>query len=533
MQPHFYRIISYLCKVRNAFGKRKDTVFQTKTASCSWVSALNFPAGSLSYMQRNTKSSKPQNDLPMKKMIFTAIISYMALIATTAKAQYDDDDIYYSKSNARKAIYKETETWQTSANDDWNVDDYNRRSGDGAEAASVVSGKGSKTVSGSSFSFELPGAGEEMPVQVVHDTVYVVEQYYYSDRIRRFHNPYFTRHIYSPFYDVAFYDPFFWDYCYYDPWWYVTPSFGFHYGSWYGGWNFGYYTGWYGGWYAPYYHPMPHYYHPSIAHHWRPLPNRGGRINNAGGHYRNTPRGWRAGDRNGDSSRYASNSRNGNRQNSRQQTSASGRDDNRRAGNNAQGVSRVGASRNAATATPATRQASNFRGQTTTVTRQPVNADRSNTATNRQQDMVSRSSGATVSRTQVADRSKAMSENATAVRSAETQKTARSYDNSSARRSDNGLRQSATGKTTVRQTPTQRQVATSRPAGNTTSTTRNANVSNSGNTSSSSRSYTPSNNSPSSRSSYSSGSNSGSSSRGSFSGSSRSSGGGGSRSGRR
>lgn len=469
----------------------------------------------------------------MKKMIFTAIISCMAMIATTARAQYDDDDIYYSKSNAKKAIYKDTETWQTSANDDWNIDNYNRRTGDGTEAESSPARSGTKVVSGSSFSFELPETAAQPPVQVVHDTVYVVEQYHYSDRIRRFHNPYFSMHIYSPFYDVAFYDPFFWDYCYYDPWWYVTPSFGFHYGSWYGGWNFGYYSGWYGGWYAPYYHPMPHHFHPSVAHHWRPLPNRGGRINNAGGHYRNTPRGWRTGDRRGGSSRYASASRHGDRQNNRQAISAGHRNDNRGDSDRATRVSRVGASRNAAATVSATRQTSNFRGQGTTVTRQPVNADRNGTATIQRQHTADRTNGMTVSRTQVADRSKALSGNATAVRSSDTRKITQNYDNSSARRSDNGVRQSATGKTTVRHNAAQRQVGTSHTAGTPSSATRHSATSASHSQSTTTRSYTPSGHSSSSRSSYSSGNSGSGSSRGSSGGSSRSSGGGGGRSGRR
>lgn len=471
----------------------------------------------------------------MKKMIFTAIISCMAVIATTAKAQYDDDDIYYSKSNAKKAIYKNTETWQTSANDDWNIDDYNRRSGDGNDDVATGTQPGTNVVSGSSFSFELPGATAETPVQVIHDTVYVVEQYYYSDRIRRFHNPCFSMHIYSPFYDVAFYDPFFWDYCYYDPWWYVTPSFGFHYGSWYGGWNFGYYSGWYGGWYAPYYHPMPHYFHPSFAHHWRPLPNRGHRINNAGGHYRNTPRGWRAGDRRGDSSRYASASRGGNRQTSRQQIAAGSREDHRRANDDATRVSRIGASRNAAASATAsaTRPASNFRGQGTTVTRRPIEGNRGNTTATQRQNMTERASGTTVHRTQVADRSKNSSGTTAPARATDVRKVKKNYDNSSARRSDNGVRQSATGKTTLRQTATSERFGTSHSTGSGNSAARHFTPSTSGSSNSTTRSYTPSNNHSSSRSGYSSGSSGGGSSRGSYSGSSRSSGGGSSRSGRR
>ena len=164
--------------------------------------------------------------------------------------------------------------WSTDANDDWNLDDYNRRGNELDKAVET-------DLADASHYLEIPdgnGGTTRIPAvkdstmhmydfgQAIHDTVYVIEQYQFCDRIRRFHNPYFGYYRYSPWYDVAYYDPFYWDYCYYDPWWYVTPSFGFHYGSWYWGWDYGYYTGWYGGWYCPYYHPYPHYYYPSYSY---------------------------------------------------------------------------------------------------------------------------------------------------------------------------------------------------------------------------------------------------------------------------
>lgn len=216
------------------------------------------------------------------------IMAAMALMitlpaATTTLAQ--DDDIYFKKPT-KKAIYQETEneTWSTDANDDWDLDSYNRRGteldevveNDLADAAfyyEIPDGNGGvRKVAALSDSLKLAGLTDSLKVMgkkdytkdiaPIHDTIFIVEQYAYCDRIRRFYNPYFGYYRYSPWYDIAYYDPFFWDYCYYDPWWYVSPSFGFHYGSWYWGWDYGYYTGWYGGWYCPYYDPYPHYYYP-------------------------------------------------------------------------------------------------------------------------------------------------------------------------------------------------------------------------------------------------------------------------------
>lgn len=262
------------------------------------------------------------------------IISALALLATLPAAvnvqAQDDDDIYFNKKANKKAtqeaIYAATEEfeWQTDANNDWDLDDYNRR---GKETATTATAATTNVVSADTepaFYYEIPdGNGGTTKVagnkkilersdldryKIINDTLVLVEQYRFSDYIRRFHNPFFSYYRYSPWYDVAFYDPFYWDYCFYDPWWYVTPSFGFHWGSWYGGWSFGYYTGWYGGWYSPYYRPMPHYYscwsdgyyhsHGHIAHH--------SVRNNFGGHFQSRG-GWRG---NGGSSRLASASMN-------------------------------------------------------------------------------------------------------------------------------------------------------------------------------------------------------------------------------
>lgn len=224
----------------------------------------------------------------MKKMIISMMLAAATIpVATSLIAQ---DDIYYTKKNAQKAIYSasESDNWSTNANDDWDLDSYNRRGGgmtstapDTEAAAFTATTDGTLQYNGSQ-------------TQVVHDTlVYLVEvdPYAYTSRIHRFHNPLFGYYAYSPWYDIAFYDPFYWDYCYWDPWWWRTPSFGYHWGSWYVGWNPGYYGGWYGGWYSPYYHLHPHHFGPvwGGGHYYpRHHTNRGSR-NNMGGHFRGQP----------------------------------------------------------------------------------------------------------------------------------------------------------------------------------------------------------------------------------------------------
>ena len=247
----------------------------------------------------------------MMKRFLIAAIALATTLPAAVNVQAQDDDIYFSKKAHKKAttdaVYAETasDEWSTDANNDWDLDAYNRR-GNTPDSAStdslaepafyyeIADGKGNIT--------KVPGNDKMLKnsdldvYKVKNDTVILVEQYYYSDLIRRFHNPFFGYYRYSPWYDVAYYDPFYWDYCYYDPWWYVTPSFGFHWGSWYGGWSFGYYSGWYGGWYSPYYCPMPHYFHynhPIYVMNGNYVgSHRGSSRNNFGGHFAHRG-GWR------------------------------------------------------------------------------------------------------------------------------------------------------------------------------------------------------------------------------------------------
>lgn len=267
----------------------------------------------------------------MMKRILLAALALAATIPAAIHVQaQDDDDIYFSKKANKKAKYEavyasaEADAWATEANNDWDLDDYNRRGKESAAPTEneiafaedapfyyeIINEKGD-TVKVPGNSKMLKGA-DINGYKVKHDTVVLVEQYHFSDLIRRFHNPFFGYYRYSPWYDVAYYDPFYWDYCYYDPWWYVTPSFGFHWGSWYGGWSFGYYSGWYGGWYSPYYSPMPHFHHycyydGPIYHYATGSSHRGSSRNNFGGHFAHRG-GWR-GD-GGGSSRLASASSN-------------------------------------------------------------------------------------------------------------------------------------------------------------------------------------------------------------------------------
>jgi hypothetical protein len=416
--------------------------------------------------------------LPMKTLLLTALLATTALMATPVRAQYDDD-IYYSKSSAKKAAYQETPTWETSANKDWDVDSYNRRTTD----------------DNSSFHFEWPesssnGTGTTGTTvnAATPDTVYVVEQYYYTDRLSRFHNPLLSVHLNSPFFDVAFYDPFYWDYCYYDPWWYVTPSFGFRYGSWYVGWNPGYYSGWYGGWYAPYFHPQPHYFQPGLAaggHGFgRPLPNRGSRVNNLGGHYRPTM----------DNRNFAGRGGAGRNAVGRGEAAAPGR-------NNVPGRTQSGVNPGRA-AGNSTAAPSRTQGRVTTARPSSINAS----SLGRVSNMRANGSTAT-SRTQ----NTSTTSRATGSYTPTTSRVHSSSDNSSARRTDNGVRQSSTGRSTVtRTTP-----SNSNTSSSSSSRTSNVNSSRSSSTSNTTRSS----------STTSSSSRSGGSSRGSSGGGGRSGGG--------
>ena len=266
----------------------------------------------------------------MMKRFLIAAIALATTLPAAFNLQAQDDDIYFSKKAHKKAtkdaVYAETaaDEWATNANDDWDLDAYNRRGNvaDSIPADSIAEEP--------AFYYEIkdskgniskvPGnkkilKDSDLDVyKVKNDTMVLVEQYHFSDLIRRFHNPFFGYWSYSPWYDVAYYDPFYWDYCYYDPWWYMTPSFGFHWGGWYGGWDFGYYSGWYGGWYSPYYHPMPHYH--NIIYVDGPVyvygggsyvgSHRGSSRNNFGGHFAHRG-GWRG---DGGSNRMASASSN-------------------------------------------------------------------------------------------------------------------------------------------------------------------------------------------------------------------------------
>lgn len=272
----------------------------------------------------------------MMKRFLIAAIALAATLPAAINVQAQDDDIYFSKKANKQAKYDaiyasaEADSWTTDANNDWNLDDYNRRGTD----SSAKSGNDDKEIV---FADDAPfyyavidEKGDTVLIKgdknkisdadmntykIIRDTVVLIEQYHFSDLIRRFHNPFFGYYRYSPWYDVAFYDPFYWDYCYYDPWWYVTPSFGFHYGGWYGGWSYGYYTGWYGGWYSPFYSPMPHFHHFGYYDYYDgPVYNyatgsahRGSSRNNFGGHFAHRG-GWK-GD-GGSTSRLASASTN-------------------------------------------------------------------------------------------------------------------------------------------------------------------------------------------------------------------------------
>lgn len=256
----------------------------------------------------------------MMKRYLIAALALATTLPAAVNVQAQDDDIYFSKKAHKKAttdaVYAETaaDEWSTDANNDWDLDAYNRR---GSEALiedttlletpakeeklfsfEVVDKNGKST---KLFTDKDTFKGADIEVyKVKGDTLFLYEQYYYTDLIRRFYNPYFGYYRYCPWYDVAYYDPFYWDYCYYDPWWYISPSFGFRWGNWFGAWNFGYYTGWYGGWYSPYYTPMPHYfncywdgpyYYVSSGNSYASQ-HRGANRNNFGGHFAHRG-GWR------------------------------------------------------------------------------------------------------------------------------------------------------------------------------------------------------------------------------------------------
>lgn len=426
----------------------------------------------------------------MKKMILAALAMAVTLpAATSVYAQYDDD-IYFSSSSAeRYEPVRETvvEEWSTNANNDWDIDSYNRRTSDVALSSTSSDTYAQSVTENRHQNFSFGTEPESAPENIIHDTVYVVENYYYTDRIRRFHNPWFSYHIWNPYWDVAYWDPFYWDYCYWDPWWYVTPSFGFHYGSWYWGWNYGYYTGWYGGWYSPFYRPFPHYYGPAYAggghHGWHSRPNQGPRTNNMGGS-------------------YARNSRNGARRPANRQYTADAR---------RSGIEGGGASYSTRGGAANANRNSNLRLNNDQISRiSGTRSDSRNLTTGGTTVRGNRSAGGSSTRSMVG------SSGSTAT------------NNSNARRQANGVRQNSSGRT---YRSTERAASSSNSFNRNTSRSGNyssgsrssynrssgsysSSSSSSSNSSTSTRSYTPS---TSSGSSY-SGSRSGGSSSGSFGG---------------
>lgn len=192
----------------------------------------------------------------MQNMIkLTAFLFTLALSLTTAFAQYDDD-IFYSPSaekKAQEAALKAT-MWSTDANDEWDVDGYNRRYSSTSTGANSAS-KGSANSTLTSLN------------KNDRDTVYIIkEKYYYSyaDLLYRFH---------SGFYRPSWYwhtawgwgDPFYWDRWYNDPFYWDS----YYYGGW--GWSWGW-GGVHVAWHTPihYHHygwrPAPHHHHYTPIH---------------------------------------------------------------------------------------------------------------------------------------------------------------------------------------------------------------------------------------------------------------------------
>lgn len=190
----------------------------------------------------------------MQDMIkLTAFLVTCMLSMTSVFAQYDDD-IYFSPSAEKKAqeAALKANSWSTNANDDWDVDGYNRRyTSSSTGATSASRGMSGKPSSGS----ELTSLGASD-----RDTVYIIKNNYYfsyADLLYRFH---------CGFYRPSWYwhtawgwgDPFFWDR------WYNDPFYWDSYYAWGWGWNWG----WSGGYVA--------WYRPSLHYHvgWRPAPHR-------------------------------------------------------------------------------------------------------------------------------------------------------------------------------------------------------------------------------------------------------------------
>ena len=69
----------------------------------------------------------------MKRFFIAALALAATLPAAINVQAQDDDDIYFSKKANKKAAHEalyaatEADSWETDANNDWNLDDYNRR----------------------------------------------------------------------------------------------------------------------------------------------------------------------------------------------------------------------------------------------------------------------------------------------------------------------------------------------------------------------------------------------------------------------
>ncbi len=455
----------------------------------------------------------------MKRMILAAlamVISLPAAITTFAQ----DDDIYFKKPS-KKTIYEETadDVWSTEANNDWDLDAYNRRGAELDEAVdSMLLADASLALNTAGTLSAASATDYTQGIAPIHDTIFVIEQYTYCDRIRRFHNPYFGYYRYSPWYDIAYYDPFYWDYCYYDPWWYVSPSFGFHYGSWYWGWDFGYYTGWYGGWYCPYYHPYPHYWYPSYGY------GGGGGIASTGG----------SGIRHGNGRRDGYH---GPRNNSGSHIASRGGWRGDGGGTRGASASRNRSYRGSSTSAIASTEGPTLRGRNTNAGRlTSSNLSGTSLRPTRQSGVTASTSNGTASTTRRSSSTAAVHNGSTA---SSTTTTRRAADNSANRRMDAGMHQNDRGvsvRTDGRASSSVQNngsysndratsASGSRSVGSHSSNRGSYNV---GSSSSPSRSSSSSYGSGSSSSSHSSGSYSGSSRSSSSSGSSRSSSSGGS-----
>jgi len=225
----------------------------------------------------------------MKKMILLAL----AFAISIPTALFAQDDIYQTKAKkvSKKSLYADaaSDVWSTNANDDWDVDAYNRRGKidtstldkDGYAASSqktkVIIEDDDKTVH------------NDTVIEII--TLDAFAPYTWSYRIRRFHNIVFNV-IVDPWYNGFNYwgwNPWYgtWNYAYYDP--FYNP---WAWSGWHGYWDPWYYS-WGPSWYYdPFYHShfnvVPphhgHFAHNRPSSHRHPEHNRVGRDNFVGGH---------------------------------------------------------------------------------------------------------------------------------------------------------------------------------------------------------------------------------------------------------